>query len=380
MKISADWIAHPGTQRLLQVLGDAGHRALFVGGCVRNALMNLAVHDVDIATEADPETVCTLAQGAGFRVVLTGIDHGTVTVFANGVAHEVTTYRQDVSTDGRHAVVSFTKSITEDAARRDFTMNALYADASGSVIDPLNGLKDVSARHVRFVGDAQARIREDYLRILRFFRFFAVYGDQNSGIDADGLAACASNAAGIDGLSAERIGQEMRKLLAAPDPSMAVASMAQAGILARVLPGADATNLGVLIHLESGATPRWQRRLAVMGGEDIAKRLALSNVEIGTLGRIRNEIGTVLTPAALGWRLGPVEAADILLCRAALFSQPLPMDWHNQIERGCHAQIPVTAADLMPALNGPALGEKLRLIEQRWLASDLMLTKAQLLA
>ena len=380
MKISGDWMAHTGTQRLLQDLEQAGHHALFVGGCVRNALLGLAVNDVDIATDATPEIVTNLAETARFRVVPTGIGHGTVTVLADGVAHEVTTFRKDVATDGRHAVVAFTTSIAQDAARRDFTMNALYANALGNIIDPLGGLTDVLARHVRFVGDAQARIREDYLRILRFFRFHAIYGDQSAGIDAEGLAACAGNANGLEILSKERVGAEMRKLLGAADPTTAVCTMGQAGILARILPGADPVFLGPLVHLEQGVEPRWQRRLAAIGGQDIAIALALSRQELGSIRRVRAEIGNRLSAAALGWRLGVTEAEDVILCRAAIMQLPLAADWRSHIERGSRAEIPVKAADLMPVLTGPALGEKLRQIEQRWLAADLTLTKAQLLS
>ncbi|MDP1577484.1 MAG: CCA tRNA nucleotidyltransferase, partial [Cypionkella sp.] len=168
MKISDDWIGHPGTQALCKVLAQAGCQALFVGGCVRNSLLGVPVADIDIATNARPEIVSNLAETAGFRVVPTGIEHGTVTVIAQGLAHEVTTFRRDVETDGRRAVVAFSSDVVEDAARRDFTMNALYARADGSVLDPLGGLPDLIARRVRFVGEPQARIREDYLRILRF--------------------------------------------------------------------------------------------------------------------------------------------------------------------------------------------------------------------
>ena len=191
MKIRGDWISQAGTQALCAALTAAGYRALFVGGCVRNALMARAVADIDIATDALPEIVTNIAETAGFQVVPTGIEHGTVTVIAQGVAHEVTTFRRDIATDGRHATVAFATDIAQDAARRDFTMNALYAQADGTVIDPLGGLADLQARHLRFVGDASARIREDYLRILRFFRFYAIYGEPSRGIDAEGLAACA---------------------------------------------------------------------------------------------------------------------------------------------------------------------------------------------
>jgi poly(A) polymerase len=379
MKISGDWIAEPGTQKLCKALEDAGYRALFVGGCVRNALLGVAVADIDIASDALPETVSNIAEKAGFRVVPTGIDHGTVTVIANGIPHEVTTFRRDVETDGRRAVVAFSQDVAEDAARRDFTMNALYADATGHVIDPLGGLPDLIARRVRFVGEADARIREDYLRILRFFRFHAVYGDPDAGIDADGLAACAANSDGIAGLSRERIGAEMRKLLAAKDPAPSVAIMAQAGILAQVLPGADHRALAPLVHLEAGLSPRWQRRLAVLGGEDLTEHLRLSRADLGSILRIRDEIGSTLSPAALGWKLGQQEAIDVMLCRAAVLEMPLPPDWQPHIARGAQANLPVSAADLMPALQGAALGAKLKEIEARWLGSDLTAARDELL-
>lgn len=379
MKISGDWIAEPGTQKLCKALEDAGYRALFVGGCVRNALLGVAVADIDIASDALPETVSNIAERVGFRVVPTGIDHGTVTVIANGIPHEVTTFRRDVETDGRRAVVAFSQDVAEDAARRDFTMNALYADATGHVIDPLGGLPDLIARRVRFVGEADARIREDYLRILRFFRFHAVYGDPDAGIDADGLAACAANADGISGLSRERIGAEMRKLLAAKDPAPSVAIMAQAGILAQVLPGADHSALAPLVHLEARLSPRWQRRLAVLGGEDLTEHLRLSRADLGSILRIRDEIGTTLSPAALGWKLGQQEAIDVMLCRAAVLEMPLPPDWQPHIARGAQANLPVSAADLMPVLQGAALGAKLKEIEARWLGSDLTAARDELL-
>ena len=380
MKISGDWIAHPGTQALCAVLAQAGHQALFVGGCVRNALLGLAVADIDIATDARPAIVSDIAERAGFRAVPTGIEHGTVTVIAQGLAHEVTTFRRDMETDGRRAVVAFSTDVAEDAARRDFTMNALYARADGTVLDPLGGLPDLIARRVRFVGEAEARIREDYLRILRFFRFYAVYGDPVRGIDVEGLSACATNVNGIDGLSRERIGAEMRKLLGARDPAPAVATMAQTGILARVLPGSDAKALSVLVHVEGDLPPRWQRRLVILGGTDPGGALRLSRAETGSNVAIRDEIGSTLTPAALGWKHGRAGATDTVLCRAALFEAPLPRNWQSEILRGVTSTLPVTAADLMPALQGPALGKKLHEIQARWLASDLYLRKSDLLA
>ncbi|MFZ1470942.1 MAG: CCA tRNA nucleotidyltransferase [Paracoccaceae bacterium] len=379
MKVSGDWLHRAETQRVCAVLTDAGWQALPVGGCVRNALLGVPVADVDIATDARPEIVSDLAKSAGLKVVPTGIEHGTVTVIVGGIPHEITTFRRDVQTDGRRAVVAFSDRLLDDAARRDFTMNALYVRPDGTLIDPLGGLPDLQARRVRFVGDAETRIREDYLRILRFFRFHAWYGDADAGLDADSLAACAALSAGIETLSRERLGAEMRKLLAAVDPAPSVAAMAQAGVLAKVLPGADARALAPLVHLEEGRPPRWQRRLACLGGEDVAERLRLSRAEARTLQDLREAIGSTESAAVLGWRLGEERGWDAMALRSVLTGAPLHALFNLELARGSSATFPVEAADLMPALEGPALGARLKALELRWLASDLRLTKAELL-
>jgi poly(A) polymerase len=379
MNVAGDWLTHPGTQSLCAVLEEAGFKALFVGGCVRNALLGVPVADVDLSTDARPETVSNLAEKAGFKVVPTGIEHGTVTVIVDSIPHEVTTFRRDVETDGRRAVVAFSARIEEDAQRRDLTMNALYADRRGKVIDPLGGLSDLLARRVRFVGDPETRIREDYLRILRFFRFHACYGDPDGGLDADGLAACAAFSAGLETISRERIGAEMRKLLAARDPAPAVAAMAQAGVLALVLPGADHRALAPLVHLDAAHPPHWLRRLAVLGGESAEDALRLSRHEARDLVLMREAIGGTASPAALGWRLGTELATDAVLAKAAVLTIEPPNGWRPEVERGASATFPITAADLMPAHEGAALGAKLAGLQAEWLASDLRLTRDELL-
>ena len=379
MKLPPDRLSDPAARAVCAILTEAGHQALFVGGCVRNALLGAAITDIDIATDASPSRVVDLARAAGLKPVPTGIDHGTVTVVADGKPHEVTTFRRDVETDGRHATVAFSTDVAEDAARRDFTMNALYARPDGTVVDPLGGLPDLRARHVRFVGDPDQRIREDYLRILRFFRFTAWYGDPALGMDADGLAACAANTDGLHALSKERIGAEIRKLLSAPDPAPATASMARAGILHAILPGTDDRALAPLVHLEGEAPPRWLRRLAALGGEDPTDTLRLSRHEQRDLATLRAEATGTKTPAALAHLHGATLATDALLLRAALLEQPLPPDWQTETARGATTPFPVTAADL-PHLSGPALGQELKRLKTAWLGSDLRLTRSQLLA
>ena len=385
MRLSGAWLSRAPTQAVLAAISAQGHRALLVGGCVRNALMGLTVGDIDIATDALPDQVQALAQRAGLRAVPTGIAHGTITVVADGIGHEVTTFRHDLHGDGRHAIVSFQASLGEDAARRDFTMNALYANAQGDVIDPLGlGLADLAARRLRFVGDAHARICEDYLRILRFFRFYAQYGNPDVGPDPEALAACAAHCEGLSQLSRERIGAEMRKLLAAPNPAPALGAMAATGVLARVLPGADPAALAVLVHFEAAMalpTPaNWLRRLAVLGGQDPQTALRLSRAESRDLANMVAAIGAPDGPAVLAYWLGLVGAGDVLALRAAIFEQPPDPAWREALAQGAAARFPVSSSDLMPGLQGPALGARLRMLEDRWIGSGFVLERADLLA
>lgn len=378
MRIEGDWIRAPATQAVLAMLTAAGHQGWLVGGCVRDGLLGRPVADVDITTDARPARVVELAEAAGLRTVPTGIDHGTVTLIADGSHFEVTTFRRDVETDGRRATVAFADRLEEDAARRDFTMNALYADASGAVTDPVGGLADLAERRIRFVGDPETRIREDYLRILRFFRFHAWYGDPASGMDAEALAAICANAGGLDRLSKERIGHEIRRLLAAPDPTPAVAAMQATGVLAHVLPGADPRFVAPLVHLEANdLAPAWLRRLAALGGD--VEGLRLSKAEVRALELLRAAIEGGAGAAELAYHHGEGIARDAILIRAASGIN-LPPDWQAQIAAGAAARFPLSAADLMPQLEGAALGKRLAELEARWIASGFTLSREQLLA
>ncbi len=378
-QLAAPWLSAPPTRAVMAALAAGGGQALFVGGCVRNALIGAEVTDIDIATDARPEEVTRLAEAAGLKTVPTGIDHGTVTVIASGVPHEVTTFRRDVETDGRRAVVQYATDVAEDARRRDFTMNALYAEPGGQVLDPLGqGLSDLAARRVRFIEDASARIAEDYLRILRFFRFHAWFGGAD--VDAEALDAIARGQEGLAQLPAERIGAEVTKLLTAPDPAPSVASMAAVGVLARVLPGADPRALAPLVALEAdaGAAPGAIRRLAAIGGDPA--RLRLSRKGARQLAGLTDWIGQPAGIAEIGYRDGAEMAVDTALLRAALAGQPLNPDAVEAASKGAGAQFPVSAADLDPALEGAEIGAALAALERRWIASDFTLTRAALLA
>ena len=371
---------HPG-YAVLKGLSDAGHQSFVVGGPVRNALMRLPIDDLDIATSAQPIVVMNWAKAHGFKVVPTGIDHGTVTVIVGHEGIEVTTFRRDVATDGRRAVVAFSDSIEEDARRRDFTMNALYVDAQGVLHDPLKGMSDLIARRVRFIDDPAQRIREDFLRILRFFRFFAWYGDPGLGIDADGLSACAELADGLETLSKERVGTELLKLLNASDPSQAVGSMEQSGVLMRVLPGASANLLPVLVHLESehGFAVNPLRRMAALGGHDGATDLRFSKKKIRELHNMETGLLEMFTPKLAGYKFGEEAGRDIVLLQSAALEAPLDEAVFSDVDDGARSVLPLRASDLS-WLSGPALGAALKQAEADWIASGFSLSKGALIA
>jgi poly(A) polymerase len=380
MRIEQDWIREKATQDVCRALTAEGAQVLFVGGCVRNALMGEPVSDMDIATDAHPETVLALAKKAGIKAIPTGIDHGTVTLVMHGIPYEITTFRKDVETDGRRAVVAFADNIADDAARRDFTMNAIYARPDGTVVDPLKGLPDLHARRLRFIGDAEQRIREDYLRTLRYFRFHAWYGNQAEGFDPEALAAIAATLDGLDTLSRERVGAEFVKLLSAPDPAPAVATMRQIGVLSHVLPGADDRALGPLVHLEGSTKPDATRRLAALGGAHLQKALRLSKSATTRVAQLREETGSSTSAAELAYRQGAAFAHDVVLLRSAVLEMPLAPDYESEISGAAASVFPLTAKDLMPTYRGPALGKRLRKLEKTWISSGFTLSRAALLA
>ncbi len=383
MKIPAEtsWLKDPAAQDVCRVIADAGFDIFFVGGCVRNAVLELPDSDVDMSTNAVPEVVMQSADAAGLKAIPTGIDHGTVTVISGGRPFEITTFRRDVATDGRRAVVAFSDSIIDDARRRDFTMNALYATVEGVVIDPLDGLADLMARRIRFIEDPDARIKEDYLRILRFFRFSAWYGDPQEGYDPDALAAISANIDGLETLSAERVGQEITKLLGAPDPAPAVAVMRATGVLSAVLPGSDDRLLSILLHMEAvlGVEPNWINRLAVLGGDDLVNRLRLSKADARGLLLTQEQGFNGPSVQEIAYRNGEMIAQGVVLIRATLAEAEPKKSVLEMIHASACARFPVSSGDLMPAYQGPQLGEKLKSLEQRWIDSGFILTDVELL-
>lgn len=328
----AGFLTRPGVAQVLAVLNREGEEARIVGGAVRNLLLGEPVSDVDLATTALPNETVRRAKAAGFKAIPTGIEHGTVTLVVEGETFEVTTLRRDVETDGRRATVAFGRDFSEDALRRDFTVNALGLDSAGALHDYCGGLADLAARRIRFIGDAAARIREDYLRILRFFRFHARYGEGT--LDAAGLAACIAGRAGLAGLSRERVRAEMLKLLVAPGAAQAVTAMAGGGLLVPVLGGVP--HLSRFASVADGQDgekfyPAFRlAALAVAVREDalrLRERLKLSNEEFDRIERIagaleglagRNGIPGIAALRHLAHRVGTdAVAGGLVLLNAA---------------------------------------------------------------
>lgn len=314
----AEWTRREDVAAMIAALGPGNAR--FVGGAVRDTLLGLAVKDIDVATTLRPEEVIRRLDAAQIRNVPTGVEHGTVTaVLASGPV-EITTLRRDVSTDGRRATVAFSDDWREDAARRDFTINALYADPqTGEISDWFGGLEDLAARRVRFIGDARERIREDHLRILRYFRFQARFGSQPADTEAED--ACRDLAATLKGLSRERVGMETMNLLSLPDPAPTVARMAELGVLPVILPEAQVDALAQLIAEEKrqGVAPDALRRLAALLPADVplaeavASRFRLSGAQKKRLALAAGRGATVEGARALAYCLGHESALDRLL-------------------------------------------------------------------
>lgn len=368
---AADWTRRDDLAALVAALDpDGTGLCRYVGGAVRDTLLGQPVKDIDMATRLRPEETQAALTRAGIRQVPTGLAHGTITAVLPGGPVEITTLRRDVSTDGRHATVAFSDDWREDAARRDFTINALYADPrSLAISDWFGGLDDLASRTVRFIGNAEQRIREDYLRILRYFRFQARFGSLPA--DAEAERACAALAAGMKGLSRERVASELIGLLGLPDPAPTVARMAELGVLPHVLPEADAASLPALREAETreGVAPDPLRRLAALLPADpplvdqVGARLRLSTAQRKRLAAAaaRSPADTDRTPRALAYHLGRDEALDRLLLAGrstadlAGWDIPrLPVKGGDVVARGIGA--------------GPDVARTLRAVETQWVA------------
>ncbi|MEK9281796.1 MULTISPECIES: CCA tRNA nucleotidyltransferase [unclassified Bradyrhizobium] len=392
----APWLTSGGTARVLQLLNANGEEARVVGGAVRNALLGLSPGDIDIATTALPEEVMRRAKSAGIKSVPTGVDHGTVTLVIDGHPYEITTLRQDTETFGRKAKVAFGRDWMRDAERRDFTMNGLSVDASGAVHDYVGGLADVAARRVRFIGDPDRRIAEDYLRILRFFRIHAAFGVGEP--DRDGCLACIRGRAGLANLSAERVRMEMLKLLVAGGAAAAVGAMVEGGLLQALIGGVAYTGpLSAMIAIERtlGLPASATRRLAALtvavteDAKRVAVRLRLSNAEAKALDSMGHRWWRFVAKdeahaRRLLYRLGAERYHDrVLLAWARSGVDVDASRWRELAElpqRWTAPKFPLRAADFIARglAEGPSLGHVLTLAEDAWLAANFPLDEAAL--
>jgi poly(A) polymerase len=383
-RITAKWLKEPALQRVFAIIAAAGGEARVAGGAVRNAIMGIPVGDVDLATTLSPHKVTEVFVSAGHSVYPTGIDYGTVTVVIDHRSFEVTTLRRDVATDGRRAVVSFTDDWMQDALRRDFTMNALYCDAAGKIFDYTDGYDDILRNRIMFVGVASRRIKEDYLRILRYFRFMAVY--PNLKADKAGLAACIKLRSGLRALSAERISQEMFKLLVGPKAVSVLKVMASIGVLKNIIPHTDDFRvigrlpvdalLRAFVLAKDPAALREGWRLS----NERARRIdALLDMPAPSPKLRENEQRRIL------YDVGPQAWADGVLVAWAKSRAPLTdRAWKRMItlpKRWPMPVFPVSGRDLIEIghVPGPAMGLDLKHLEERWIASDFKPTKQDLL-
>ena len=384
---AAQWLTAEHTRKVVAALEAVRPGcARFVGGCVRNALMQRPVDDIDIATQLLPDQVMAAMEAADIRVIPTGLEHGTVTAICDSEPFEITTLRRDVETDGRRAVVAFTEDWREDAMRRDFRLNALYAEPDGTLHDPVSGgLEDAALGRVIFIGDADERLREDYLRILRFFRFNAWYG---AGFDADGLAACQRQREGLRQIAAERIWKEFKKLLAAPDPSDAVVKMDEAGVLEFVVPGT--VGVAAFADVAERTGDASQRFMALVAREletvsRIASKLRLSNRERERL-EVWAKSGEGARPgmsAAQARAFIYHHGAEAYEDSVVLHPDAAPADVEEaraRIAAWKAPRFPLGGEDALSlGLRGEAIGKALRAVELEWVDSDFTLARDALL-
>lgn len=366
----AEWQHRPGLDRLARVLGPG--EARFVGGAVRDTLLRIEVSDVDVATRHAPEDVVAMLKEAGIKVVPTGLKHGTVTAVLESGPVEVTTLRRDVETDGRRAVVAFTDDWREDAARRDFTMNALYADLhTGEIFDYFGGLDDLAARRVRFIGDPLQRIAEDHLRILRFFRFLARFGDAP---EPEGLAACTARANDLMALSRERIADEMLKLLVAKDAVRVVSLMVDRGILRPVIPEiSNVDRLARTVEREMRAQFPFNALLRLVSllpadaVDDVAARLKLSNDDKRRMALAAQPLA-IEDPKVLRYRLGAVGARDQLLL--ADLPEEVVDARLREIDAWQPPRFPINGGAIVArgVKAGPEVARLMHAIEDQWVA------------
>ena len=382
MQINSEWIKNKVTQNILKIFEGADHNAYLVGGCIRNSILNIPVTDIDISTDATPQQTVDLFNRENFKVAPTGFSHGTVTVISEGIPYQITTMRSDQNTDGRHADVVFSDDIKKDAERRDFTINALYADSTGKIINPIGGLEDFNPLAIKFIGDPNNRIQEDYLRILRFFRFHAQFSELVTQFDKVALDAIEKNQDGLKKLSKERIWSELKKILSTSNPARSLYKMSQLGILEIILENKNSHNIKRfnLIEKKMGLEPEPIRRLVAITENTEDTFLNLSRKEAKKFSLLKGLLKKKHDPAELVYQFNREIAQSVLAIYTFYKGEKLKLSDIKKIEKACLFPCPITGAQISKYMDGAAVGIKIKEAHRVWINSNFKSDEAKILS
>ena len=376
-----DWLSHPSINYLSTVFQRSGYEILFVGGCIRNTILKKQVNDVDIATAATPEEIIKICKKNNIKAIPTGVKHGTITIVIDEKTYQITTFRIDEKNDGRHASVKFIDSLELDASRRDLTINALYCDVDGKIIDPLKAFGDLRLGIVRFIGDPNKRILEDHLRILRFFRFYALYGDKKKNLNPTALDACKKHRKKLKKISKERVTLEVKKLLAASQPISTIKNMDKINILNQIIGNCEIGPFIKYVDFEQKYKIQisWLGRLLSLQNNSDYKMILLTKKENRIITKLNEAILKNVDPIEFSYYNGIELGLIYSLLQNSFEKRELNKSLINQISSITTNLFPVKAADLGPKYHGKEIGNKLYELESKWIKSKFKLSKAQLL-
>lgn len=379
--LEADWLSHPSIHFLSTVFQKSGYEILFVGGCIRNTILKKQVNDVDIATAATPEEIIKICKKNNIKSIPTGIKHGTITIIIDEKTYQITTFRIDEKNYGRHANVKFTDSLELDASRRDLTINALYCNVDGKIIDPLKAFGDLRLGIIRFIGDPNKRILEDHLRILRFFRFYALYGDKKKSLNLAALEACEKHQNKLKKISKERVTLEIKKLLAASNPISTVKKMDKIKILNQIIGNCEIGPFIKYIDFEQKYKIEisWLGRLLSLQNNADYKMILLTKKENRIITKLNEAILLNVDPIEFSYYNGVELGLIYSLLQNSFEKLELNESLINQISSITKNLFPIKTSDLGPKYHGKEIGNKLNELEFKWIKSKFKLSKAQLL-